>query len=289
MQLFTIGLWELGPDGTRRLEHGRPVPTYTNDDIRELARVFTGLSFPRKEAEKGGFKWGHTDWTARLVAYPQFHDDGEKRLLGGRKVLPAGQGADKDIADALDLLFEHPNTGPFVARLLIQRFTTSNPSRGYVRRVAGVFADNGQGVRGDLKAVLRAVLTDAEAWTPAARADMGKQREPYLRLVAPEFEITTAVTAVSLPNFLRDCIYRGAVGRWGGNIQLDYSGELPLAGQPAALVERLNLLLAGGRMEPGTKKIIADAAAQIPADKPQERVRLAVYLASISPESAILP
>lgn len=148
MQLFTIGLWELGPDGTRRLEHGRPVPTYTNDDIRELARVFTGLSFPRKEAEKGGFKWGHTDWTARLVAYPQFHDDGEKRLLGGRKVLPAGQGADKDIADALDLLFEHPNTGPFVARLLIQRFTTSNPSRGYVWRVAGVFADNGQGVRG---------------------------------------------------------------------------------------------------------------------------------------------
>jgi uncharacterized protein (DUF1800 family) len=341
LQLFTIGLYELRLDGSLHLVKGQPVPTYTNDHIQELARVFTGMSYPIKDG-KGNFKGGPAQWFDRLVLYPEFHDSGEKNILD-RKTLPAFQEPEKDIADALDVIFQHPNTPPFVSRLLIQRLTTSNPSPGYLERVARVFLNNGQGVRGDLQAVVRAILMDDEARLPAAIIDKGMQREPYLRLVAlvrafqgtsangvynisnlvnslgqepgsspsvfnfylpnysppgpisdaglvaPEFEITNAVTAISLPNFLRDSIYRGAVGRSNSEVRLNFSRELPMASEPDRLIQHLSLLLAGGRLRPTTRDIIRKAVLQIPENKPEDRVRLAVYLTSISPESAILP
>ncbi|MDX6766197.1 MAG: DUF1800 domain-containing protein [Candidatus Methylacidiphilales bacterium] len=341
MQLFTIGLYELNPDGTRQLVKGQPVPTYTNEDIQELARVFTGMGFPPKDG-KVGFKNAPQQWFTPLVHYPEFHDNGPKNILG-RKTLPADQPAGKDVEDTLDILFHHPNTPPFVCRLLIQRLTTSNPSPGYLRRVSEVFVNNGRGVRGDLQAVVRAILMDAEARLPAATYDKGMQREPYLRLVslvrafrgtakdgtftvsnlaqflgqepgsarsvfnfylpsysppgpiadaglvAPEFEITNAVTAISLPNFLRDFIYRGKIGRAEGEVVLDFSREIQLARDPDALIQHLNLLLAGGRLRDSTRQIIRGAIGEIPDTKPEERAKLAVYLTSISPESAILP
>ena len=112
--------------------------------------------------------------------WPAFHEPGEKLLLDGRR-LPAGQGAAKDLTDALDAIFNHPNVAPFFCRQLIQRLTTSNPSPTYVKRVADVFVNNGRGVRGDLKAVVRAVLLDKEARAAEPGVHFGKLREPLLR------------------------------------------------------------------------------------------------------------
>lgn len=189
MQLFTIGLNRLHPDGSLMLDaEGRPIPTYTQDDIVGLAHVFTGWGFGYDPANppsnlRNYFLWGQPDEMRPMVMYPEFHDNGEKRILNGL-VIPAGQTGEQDLTQALDALFQHPNLGPFVARQLIQRFVTSNPSPGYVYRVARAFADNGQGVRGDLRATLRALLLDYEARSPAFFGDAGygKQREPLLRM-----------------------------------------------------------------------------------------------------------
>ena len=117
-----------------------------------------------------------------MEAWSAFHEPGEKLLLDGRR-LPAGQSAQKDLDDALDCIFQHPNVGPFFCKQLIQRLVTSNPSPAYVARVAAQFANNGRGVRGDLLAVLRAILLDKEARGDSAGAAprFGKLREPVLR------------------------------------------------------------------------------------------------------------
>jgi uncharacterized protein (DUF1800 family) len=280
-----------------------------------------------------------------LKFYANYQDPYRKVLLGGLKTLPAYQDRAKDIDDALDCLFEHPNTPPFICRFLIQRLTTSNPSRAYLGRVAQVFVDNGKGVRGDLSAVIRAILLDPEARQTGDNPAIGKEREPYLRLVAlvrafngkannkngiftvdhlddlvgqepgsapsvfnfylpdyappgpianahmvaPEFQITDAVTCVSLPNFLRDCVYHGSIGRWDANILLDFSHETEIAAKPDLLMERLSLLLTGDRMSAGTRAIIRGAVEQIPESQPADRVKLAVYLTSICAESAVQP
>jgi uncharacterized protein (DUF1800 family) len=187
MQLFTIGLNELNPDGTLRLDpNGQPIPTYSQDTIVQMAKVFTGWSFNNPNANATAnstlFTSGAADYINPMILWPAFHDDSQKTIVGG-KVLPAGQGGLKDLKDTLDALFQHPNTGPFIARQLIQRLVTSNPSPGYVYRVAQAFANNGAGVRGDLGAVVRAILLDYEARSGAvaATATFGKLKEPLLR------------------------------------------------------------------------------------------------------------
>jgi uncharacterized protein (DUF1800 family) len=341
MQLFTIGLHELNPDGTAKADSkGQPIPTYNNDDVREMARVFTGMHWAGHE---NNWQWGPQKWLEPLQVYSAYHDSGQKSLLGGRKIIPAGQAPEKDIDDALDCLFDHENTPVLVSHFLIQRLTTSNPTTAYLGRVARVFADNGKGVRGDLTAVVRAILLDPEARRAGDDPDSGKLREPYLRLVGlvrafkgapkdkmftvaylddllgqepgsspsvfnfyapdysppgainkagmvgPEFEITNAVTSVSLPNFLRDCIYHGAIGRWGGDLILDYSQEIQLAHQPEALINHLSLILTGDRMSADTRDIIRRAIDHVSTDAPEDRVRLAAYLTSICAESAVQP
>ncbi|MBL9201208.1 MAG: DUF1800 family protein [Opitutaceae bacterium] len=190
MQLFTIGLHELNPDGTVRLDPaGQPIPTYTQATIVELAKVFTGWSFANPAAgataNNNLFRGGAADYVNPMMLWPAFHDDSAKTIFGG-KVIPAAQGGVKDLKDALDALFEHPNTGPFISRQLLQRLVTSNPSPGYVYRVAQAFANNGAGVRGDLGAVVRAILMDYEARSPAVAATVtfGKMKEPLLRATA---------------------------------------------------------------------------------------------------------
>jgi uncharacterized protein (DUF1800 family) len=175
MQLFSIGLYALNSDGTLRLEGGLPVETYGEDDVRGLARVFTGWDWIART---------NPDWPRTPMQHiASRHSLEEKRFLG--TTIPAGTDGPTSLRIALDALFNHPNTAPFISQQLIQRLVTSNPSPAYVSRVAAAFADNGRGVRGDLRAVIDAVLRDPEARAPAnitqPAASWGKLREPVLR------------------------------------------------------------------------------------------------------------
>ncbi|MBI5889818.1 MAG: DUF1800 domain-containing protein [Nitrosomonadales bacterium] len=183
MQLFTIGLRQLNPDGSDTTAPA--TETYTSDDIKGLAKVFTGWSWAGPDKSSGRFYgWGvadeNRDWLP-MQNYPAYHETLEKTFLGA--TIPANTSGEASLKIALDTLFNHPNVGPFIGRELIQRLVTSNPSPAYVGRVAAAFANNGQGVRGDMKAVIKAVLLDAEAITPPlADNNAGKLREPVLRL-----------------------------------------------------------------------------------------------------------
>jgi uncharacterized protein (DUF1800 family) len=187
MQLFSIGLVQLNPDGTLALgADGLPVPTYDQNTITEMAKVFTGWAYPSTDLTR--FRSAGSNYFSPMQLFPAFHDNTAKNLnLTSLATIPADASATSgtnDLRLALDALFTHPNTGPFISKLLIQRFTTSNPSPAYVYRVAQTFANNGSGVRGDLGAVLRAILTDYEARSPAVagNATYGKLKEPLLRM-----------------------------------------------------------------------------------------------------------
>ena len=181
MQLFSIGLVQLNPDGTPRLDgNNQPIPTYDQAIIEGFAHVFTGWTWANSPSFGSGRVPVRSQYTP-MELWPEFHDTGAKQLLND-VVLPPGQTGLRDLADALDNIFNHPNVAPFVAIRLIQRLTTSNPSPGYVRRVADVFNNNGIGVRGDLGAVVRAILLDPEARSSAGSDASGKLKEPLLRL-----------------------------------------------------------------------------------------------------------
>ena len=186
MQLFTIGLNMLNTDGSLALNgNGLPTPTYSQDDIVGLAHVFTGWGSaydPKNPPENitNFYRYEGIEPLKQMMYFPQFHDLKAKKIVGGTMVPPNLEGP-ADLKIALDALFNHPNVGPFIARQLIQRFVTSNPSRGYVYRVASAF--NGPR-RGDLKATIRAVLLDPEARNPvfSEHISHGKLREPLLRV-----------------------------------------------------------------------------------------------------------
>ncbi len=176
MQLMSIGLWELNQDGTFILDQdGEAIPTYDNSDIETHARVFTGLIYGRNNDNS-------VNRSLPMVANESRHDTDEKVLVDGT-VLSADQTTMEDIGDLLDVLFNHPNTPPFISRLMIQRLICSNPSPGYIKRVADVFVNNGSGVRGDLAAVVKAIYLDPEARNTTLTADdaQGALREPLIR------------------------------------------------------------------------------------------------------------
>ncbi|MFN7746407.1 MAG: DUF1800 family protein [Hyphomonadaceae bacterium] len=188
MQLMSIGLFELNNDGTQKLDSsGNPIPTYTAEDISNLAKVFTGFSWyaatPTNSTFGGGGR-NDASFVTPMIAYPSFHSISEKRFLN--TVIPATTTPDPmgDLRIALDAIFNHPNVGPFIGKQMIQRLVTSNPSPAYVNRVANVFNNNGSGVRGDMAAVVRAVLLDSEARNMSAGVDanFGKLREPIIRM-----------------------------------------------------------------------------------------------------------
>ena len=188
MQLFSIGLFELNPDGTRKKDqNGNDIPTYGQEQIREFAKVFTGLSMDHAE----GFGYvpccnedfqSHATEMKPLKMFDNYHSSGEKRLLNGL-VLPAGQSGMQDVDAAIDNLFNHPNVGPFIGKQLIQRLVKSNPSPAYVARVSAAFNGAGKTPRGDMKNVLRAILLDPEARSMTNAKSQGRLREPFLRLV----------------------------------------------------------------------------------------------------------
>ena len=182
MQLFTIGLVMLNPDGTPQLDgSGNTMPTYTETQVQAFARAYTGWTFA---AANGGTptKFPNTiNYYDPMGAFESQHDMTSKTLLNGT-VLPSGQSAEQDLAAALANIFAHPNVGPFFSKQLIQHLVTSTPSPAYVARVAAVFANNGSGVRGDMQAVITAILLDTEARAGDTNAsfDGGHLREPIL-------------------------------------------------------------------------------------------------------------
>ena len=178
MQLFTIGLVRLNLDGTPQLSAGKTIDTYGQADITGLARVFTGWDF-----DLTGLTTATPDFIRRpLVQVSGRYETGAKTFLG--TTIAANTAATQSLTQALDTIFAHPNVAPFFSRQLIQRLVTSNPSPAYVARVATVFNNDGSGVRGNLRAVVRALLLDVEARSlaVAASSSFGKLREPMLRL-----------------------------------------------------------------------------------------------------------
>lgn len=191
MQLFCLGLNQLNPDGTPVLDSsGNPVPTYTQNDVMDLGRAFTGWTYP---VQPGMTQQNHNPeyYGGPLVPVESLHDTGLKTILG--QTIPAGQSAEADLAAALSVIFNHPNVGPFVSRQLIEHLVTSNPSPAYVQRVAqafntGSFNTYGSGKRGDLQATVAAILLDPEARrgdvAATSVATDGKLREPIVMIVS---------------------------------------------------------------------------------------------------------
>lgn len=347
MQLFSIGLVELHPDGTLKLDgNGLPIQTYDQTTITETAKVFTGWTFQQEDPQPWQFRWGRPNFTTPMMNYPAYHEDGPKTIVTGR-VLPAGQGALKDLNDTIDTLFEHPNTGPFISRQLIQRLISSNPSPGYVYRVAQVFANNGAGVRGDMEAVVKAILLDHEARSPdvAATPNFGKVREPMIRMIslwraigvemnsgqiyyfwsegelgqgplsspsvfnffrpdytpvgdlaraglfAPELQIHTDATAISVPNRL--AIY--AYSNWGNDpergedaVWLNIDELLEIWPNTAALVDELDIRLSAGSMTDETRNRILTIVDDLPNwVNPRQAISAILYLVATSPEAAV--
>jgi uncharacterized protein (DUF1800 family) len=180
MQLFTIGLVQLNLDGSPRLVGGQPQDTYGQADIAGLARVFTGW-----DIDLAGGTYDTPEYQRRpMRMVASRHETGAKTFLG--TTIPAGTDGATSLRLALDAIYAHPNVAPFWSRQLIQRLVTSNPSPAYVQRVAAVFENDGRGVKGNLQAVIKAILLDTEARSAgvAAAPGFGKLREPVLRYTA---------------------------------------------------------------------------------------------------------
>ncbi len=212
MQLFTIGLNQLWPDGTLKLDAtGQPIPTYDQNVVIGVARALTGWDYH----QNGTSGLPAIDYMNQMSPIPQYHETGTKQILDG-VVIPAGGSNASDLKVVLDALFNHPNLGPFISKQLIKKLVCSNPSPGYVYRVAQKFNNNGSGVRGDMKAVIRAILTDYEARSTdmLAQQGFGKLREPLLRTTA----VMRALHAYSFY----------APYNWSIDVTDDYLGQTPM-------------------------------------------------------------
>jgi uncharacterized protein (DUF1800 family) len=381
LQLFSVGLVQLDSDGTEILHNGAPVSTYTQATVRGFAAVFTGWNWNNSGCGEESYRccdeetyfWcgpsnrDEPPWQLPMQPVEAYHDaTSDKQLLnyfnvalpGG--VLAHGLDAQGELTAALDNIFHHPNVGPFLARRLIQQLVTSNPSPAYVRRVAETFDDNGQGVRGDMQAVWRAILLDTEArygqWQRPRV--FGKLREPLLRfthlwramdarsaggrvgnlstwpyleerigqaplrsptvfnfykpdysrpgeirttgLRSPEFQILSDSLAVGTSNRLfyeLFCFYTGSQRCWDSSfadtLQMNLARDTALAaGNPAALLDRYNLLFLSGQMSPFLRAVILQQLQQVTsathgAAMGRVRVQNALYLIVNSPEYAI--
>ena len=347
MQLFTIGIWELELDGTRKKDaEGNFIPTYSNEEITNFARVMTGLWFGGNPWGAGGFQ--DKDYAVPMEMHPDFHDFNPKTLLNGVTIPrrpPTRDNALLDIQDAVRNVFEHPNCAPFISQALIQFLVTSNPSPDYVKRISTIFADDSSGERGNLGAVVKAILMDPEARSPstANTAEFGIFREPVIRtmhlarltkmnqnqnllwwdygnynetslqqamlspsvfnfyrptyrapgvltdndLVSPALQITNSYSAVSFPNQLWDHANLGFTLLNNYSFPADYSDFLPYANDHAALLDYVNLVVCSGHMNAQTRSIILSALNDTDPDDDPGRVRLALYLALMSPQGAI--
>jgi uncharacterized protein (DUF1800 family) len=201
MQLFSIGLVQLNPDGSTKVDAAnKPIPTYTQTDVAQLARAFTGWTYnnstnaPTATGQRGSY------YPGAMVPVASYHDTTAKTILG--KSIPANQSPKQDVDAALDILFQHPNVGPFMATRLIRALVTSNPSPQYIQRIAAKFDDNGLGVRGDLGAVVKAILLDPEARNDTPPATFGRLRTPVQETIAMSRALGVPLPAASQINYL---------------------------------------------------------------------------------------
>lgn len=180
MQLFSIGLYQLNLDGSVQVDaHNAPIPTYTQTDVQQLARALTGWTYGNPTGTPpayGNFNY----YPGPMLPVAAYHDTSAKTILG--HTLPAKQSIQQDLEGAIDIIFQHPNVGPFLATRLIRALVTSNPSPAYIARVAAAF--NGTGVRGDMQAVIRAILLDPEARDDTPPANFGRLRTPMQHTIA---------------------------------------------------------------------------------------------------------
>lgn len=180
MQLFSLGVDLLNPDGSEQQDAaGNPLPTYDQSVVEGYAALFTGWTYAPLAGAAAAWN-APVNYSAPMVLIASHHDMNAKQLLGGT-VLPAGQTGEQDLQAGIALIFNHPNVGPFIATRLIQHLVTSNPTPAYVQRIAAVFANDGHGVRGDMAAVVQAILLDPEARGDVQSAtNYGHLREPAL-------------------------------------------------------------------------------------------------------------
>lgn len=203
MQLFSIGVWQLNPDGSVKTGSGGvALASYGQEEISGLAHALTGWTFPTVQGQAAR-SHNPPNYLGDMFGVEINHDTNAKLLLNAQ-TLPAGGSTTSDLEAVINSVFNHPNTGPFIGKQLIQKLVTSNPTPAYVARVATVFNDNGQGVRGDLKAVVRAILTDPEARGPMKVDPLfGKLREPVLALTHIGRALGAASDGVALRNASR--------------------------------------------------------------------------------------
>jgi len=336
MQLFSIGVWNLNQDGTQMLDaNGAPVPSYGQDTVEGFAHVFTGWTYPVLPGVPARTH-DPKNYLGDMVPVDSNHDNTARTLLKGA-VAPAGLSAQAELTYAIHNIFMHPNVGPFIGKQLIQKLVTGDPTPQYVSRVAAAFNNNGQGVRGDMKAVITAILTDPEA-RGAAKLDpgYGKLREPVLFMtaaaralnaqsdgvffgqqssqlgqrlfypssvfnyyppdyvlpdkknVAPEFAIQNSSTAMNRYNFANTLSFGtiaplstlpGAIGT-----TLNWTALSALAGDPNALLDKLDTLLMHGTMPAAMRSSIVPAINAIAATDPLTRAKTAFYLVTTSPQ-----
>lgn len=253
LQLFSIGLAKLNQDGTPQLDSaGRIVPSYDQTTIQNFAKVFTGWTYPRKPGATMR-QYNPAFYEGPMEVFESNHDNTSKTLLDGA-TLPSLQPAAKDLADALDNIFNHANVAPFIGRRLIERLVKSNPSPEYVARVSAAFNDNGRGVRGDLAAVVRAILLDPEARQSGPTS--GHLREPVVQLAATlralnasvndNNRLTSLGAALGQTVFAPATVFNYFVPSY--EIPAQYTGGTKLAGaefqihSPAAAMARMNLV-----------------------------------------------
>lgn len=369
MQLFTIGLVELNMDGTPVLDtSGHPIETYDIDDVVGLARVFTGLRYWEDPDFYGSFQTYHQD----LVIDPSITDLREKAFLD--TVIAEGTGTEASIDAALDALFNHPNTPPFVARQMIQRLTASAPEPAYVRNVAEAFSAGtftssngtnfGTGQRGDMQAMIAAILLDPSQFREddviRDATDLGKVVEPVIALVrwarafnvspviaqnetfmlsdssdnnayigmnpfnaesvfnfyrpgyiatgtesgdqkltVPEFQLLLNGNRYGYINTMRSFVFNqtSSRDRDTDSFAPDYTEEIALAHDAAALADHLDEILLYGQMREDTRNAIIDALADLPisTDTPEAeasdrdlRAKLAITIAVTAPEYLVL-
>lgn len=340
LQLFSLGLYQLNQDGTyKRGSNGVALDTYSQEDVENLAHIFTGWTYPTVPGQTPRALNGTANTKGYMEERIAFHYTGAKDLLGQR--IDAGLSQSARLDRALDIIFQHPNVAPFVSRFLIQQLVTGQPSPSYVKRVADVFVNNGSGARGDMKAVVRAVLLDIEArgaakWAPS----YGHQSEPVLALTrlaramgattdgvyfrgttaasgqnvffapsvfnyyppdyaltksgvnSPEFAIYNSATAMNRANVAYNTTYGnitvdpsvfGATGT-----QFNLTSLTSVASSPTTLVDRISEALFGGQISAPARAAIETAISAVPASDPTARVRMALYLSALAPESVVL-
>ncbi len=318
MQLFTIGLYHLNPDGTRQLDtQALPLRAYSQFTVQQVALAFTGWTY----VGPGNNNW--ENFSGPLQSRESNHDTSAKTFVGA--TLPAGQTTAADMDGTLNWLFNHPNVGPFVATRLILALVTSNPTPAYIARVSAVFDNNGAGVRADLKAVVRAILTDSEARNDTAIGNAGRLKDPIYHVVSlvralggaisttngqawyfsqmgqtplappsvfgfysPLFRIPR--TTLAGPEFQiygpTEAVLRGNMfwaifnGGAGSDFSVDIAPFIALAGNIPALIDAIDQTLLYGRMPLAMRQSLATAiAAQYDA---RTKAQTALYLTALS-------